>query len=111
MRRLIAAERPAAAGKRLIAINPNASKLIAIRKWPLDRYAQLVARLLDDESVACVITGLPSEREDAQYILDRVRSDRLVDLTGKTSLRELIDLFNLVDVLVTNDSGPRTLPR
>jgi ADP-heptose:LPS heptosyltransferase len=106
MLQLIATERPAAAGKRLIAINPNASKLIAIRKWPLDRYADLVARLLADSANACVITGLASERDDAQYIVDRVRSDRLVDLTGKTTLRELIDLFNVVDVLVTNDSGP-----
>lgn len=106
IRRLIATERPAAAGKRWIAINPNASKLIAIRKWPLDRYAALVARLLDDERNACIITGLASEREDARFITDRVNSDRLVDLTGKTTLRELIDLFNLVDVLVTNDSGP-----
>jgi len=106
IRRLIAAERPAAAGKRLIAINPNASKLIAIRKWPIDRYADLIARLLADSGNACVLTGLPSEQDDARYILDRVKSDRLVDLTGKTTLRELIDLFNVVDVLVTNDSGP-----
>lgn len=103
---LIEAERPAVAGKRLIAINPNASKLISIRKWPLDRYAALVARLLEDPANACVITGLASEKDDARFILERVPSDRLVDLTGKTSLRELIDLFNLAEVLVTNDSGP-----
>ena len=67
---------------------------------------RLVARLLEDPRNACVITGLPSEREDAQFILDRVKSDRLVNFTGKTSLGELIELFNLADVLVTNDSGP-----
>ncbi len=99
-------ESPAIAGKRLIAINPNASKLISIRKWPLENYARLVDRLLQDPRNACVITGLPSEREDAQYILDRVKSDRLVSLTGKTTLRELIELFSLADLLVTNDSGP-----
>ncbi len=99
-------ESPAVAGKRLIVVNPNASKLISIRKWPLDRYAELVRRLLDDPRNACVVTGLPSERDDAQFILDRVKSDRLVSLAGKTTLRELIDLFNQADVLVTNDSGP-----
>jgi ADP-heptose:LPS heptosyltransferase len=52
---------PAVRGKRLIAINPNASKLIGIRKWPLDRYAGLVARLLEDPRNACVLTGLASE--------------------------------------------------
>ena len=103
---LLQAESAAVAGKRLIVVNPNASKLISIRKWPLEHYAELVRRLLQDPRNACVITGLASEREDAQFILDRVTSDRLVSLTGKTSLSELIDLFNLAEVLVTNDSGP-----
>ena len=39
---LVTRETPAAAGKRLILVNPNASKLISIRKWPLERYAELV---------------------------------------------------------------------
>jgi len=103
---LIRAESPAVLGKRLIVVNPNASKLISIRKWPLEHYAELVRRLLEDSRNACVVTGLKSEREDAQFILDRVPSDRLVSLAGKTTLRELIDLFNVADVLITNDSGP-----
>jgi ADP-heptose:LPS heptosyltransferase len=106
MQDLLERECRSISGKRLIAINPNASKLISIRKWPLERYAQLVSRLIDDPRNVCIITGLASEREDARFILDRVKSDRLVDLTGKTTLRELIDLYNLADVLVTNDSGP-----
>jgi len=32
--------------------------------------------------------------------------NRIIDLTNKTTLREIIDLFNISDVLVTNDSGP-----
>jgi ADP-heptose:LPS heptosyltransferase len=106
LQNLLTADAPALVGKRLIAVNPNASTLISIRKWPLDRYATLVARLLDDPRNACVITGLASEQDDARFILNRVKSDRLVDLTGKTSLRDLLDLFNLADVFVTNDSGP-----
>lgn len=97
---------PAVRGKRLIAINPNASKLIAIRKWPRERYAELTRRLLDDPETACVITGVASEHEDAAFIRNHVQSDRVLDLTGKTSLRELLELFTMVDLLVTNDSGP-----
>jgi ADP-heptose:LPS heptosyltransferase len=106
MQDLLTANSPAIVGKRLIAVNPNASTLISIRKWPLDRYATLVARLLEDPRNACVITGLASEQHDARFILNRVNSDRLADLTGKTSLRDLIDLFNLADVFEKNDSGP-----
>jgi ADP-heptose:LPS heptosyltransferase len=96
----------AAAGRRLIVINPNASALLPLRKWPLDRYARLVERLLHDPRNVCVVTGSASEREEARFILERVKSDRVVDLTGKTSLADLIDLFNVADVLVSNDSGP-----
>jgi ADP-heptose:LPS heptosyltransferase len=103
---LFAREAPAILAKRIIVVNPNASKLISIRKWPLERYAELVQRLLEDPENACVVTGLASEREDAQFILDRVTSDRLVSLAGKTTLRELIELFSMADMLVTNDSGP-----
>jgi ADP-heptose:LPS heptosyltransferase len=95
-----------AAGRRLILVNPNASKLISIRKWPLDRYAELVRRLLDDPRNACAITGVRSEWEDAKYIVDRVPSDRLINLAGQTTLPELIGVFNMAEVLVTNDSGP-----
>jgi ADP-heptose:LPS heptosyltransferase len=103
---LVARENPQAAGKRLIVVNPNASKLIPVRRWPLDRYAALVAGLLGDPANACVITGTAAEREEARFIVDRVASDRVVNLAGKTSLRELIDLFNVAALLVTNDSGP-----
>ena len=36
----------------------------------------------------------------------RVASARALDLTGQTTLIELLHLFDLAHVLVTNDSGP-----
>ena len=93
-------------GRRLVLVNPNASKLISIRKWPLANYAALVSRLLEDEDLWVGITGVAEKGEDARTILETVRSDRVVDLTGRTSLRELIDVYNLASLLVTNDSGP-----
>jgi ADP-heptose:LPS heptosyltransferase len=103
---LLKRESPEVEGKRLIVVNPNASQLLTIRRWPLDRYAELVERLLRDPRNACVLTGLASEGKDTRFIADRVKSGRCVDLAGKTSLRALIDLFNVADLLVTNDSGP-----
>ena len=35
-----------------------------------------------------------------------VGSNRCLSLAGKTTLRQLLVLFTLADVLVTNDSGP-----
>jgi ADP-heptose:LPS heptosyltransferase len=92
--------------KKLIIVNPNASKLISIRRWPLDNYISLVRKLIDNEDIYIPIIGLMSEREDAQYICDHIKNARVLDLTGKTSLNELIHLFNIGNILITNDSGP-----
>jgi len=102
----LARERPAVAGKRLIVVNPNASQLIPIRRWPLGSFVALVRALLADPMNACVLTGSPDERADARAVADAVNSDRVVDLSGKTSVRDLIDLYAAADLLVTNDSGP-----
>jgi ADP-heptose:LPS heptosyltransferase len=104
---ILKAENPTIADHhKLIVVNPNASKLISIRKWPLDYYAKLVDRLVVDERVYVAIIGVASEKPDADYICQAVKSERVLDLTGKTTLKELIDLFNIGDILITNDSGP-----
>ncbi len=91
---------------KLVLVNPNASKLISIRKWPLESYARLVKKLLLDKNVYVAITGVESEKPDAGYIYNFVKDKRVLDLTGKTTLRELLDLFNVGNILITNDSGP-----
>lgn len=92
--------------KKLVLVNPNASKLISIRKWPLSSYARLVKKLLQDKGIYVAITGVQSEKPDAQYICNFVKNKRVMDITGKTTLKELLDLFNIGDILITNDSGP-----
>ena len=92
--------------KKLILVNPNASKLIAIRKWPLENYAKLVKKLIQDNDAYVAIIGVANEKPDAEFIVNYAKSKRVLDLTGKTTLKELIDLFNIGKVLVTNDSGP-----
>jgi len=91
----------------LILINPNSSDIFPLRKWPLEYYAQLCDKLLA-ELASCwiVITGVASEAKDAQYIKEHVQNPRCVDFTGKTNLRELLALYSLATLMVTNDSGP-----
>ncbi len=91
----------------LILINPNSSDIFPLRKWPLKYYAQLCCLLLEKiPRSALVITGVSSERDDAKYILEQVQSPRCIDFTGKTSFRELLALYLVAAVMVTNDSGP-----
>jgi ADP-heptose:LPS heptosyltransferase len=92
---------------RVILINPNSSDIFPLRKWPLDNFAQLCEQLLQESpSSWLVITGVASERLDAQHIKERVPNPRCIDFTGKTNFRELLALYSIARVMVTNDSGP-----
>ncbi len=91
----------------IILINPNSSDLFPLRKWPIDYFAQLCVKILI-EIPSCwqIITGVASERADAQFIQKRVSNPRCIDFTGKTDLRELLALYSIASLMVTNDSGP-----
>ena len=93
-------------GSRLVIVNPNASELFLLRKLPLENYAELVRRLLSDPEVFVAITGVAREKPDAEYICRAVGDPRAIDVTGATGLMELLHLFNLAEMVITNDSGP-----
>lgn len=91
----------------IVILNPNASDIIPLRKWPADRFVELGKRLLAaNPDLSIVITGSLSEEAAGEEIARAIDPDRAVSMAGKTSLRELLVLYTLADVMVTNDSGP-----
>jgi ADP-heptose:LPS heptosyltransferase len=90
----------------LVVLNPNASDKFPLRRLPLESFTELARRLLEDPEVFVLITGVASEKPDAQAICAQLGSPRALDLTGQTTMTELLHLFDLAQVLVTNDSGP-----
>ena len=48
----------------------------------------------------------PSERQAAEQLVAAVDSARCFSMAGETTMRQLLVLYCLADVLVTNDSGP-----
>src|SRR5262245_27882315 len=92
--------------KPLVIVNANASMWLSIRKWPLNNYATLVKRLLTDPELYVVLICVASEKPDADYICNAVQDERVLNIVGKTTLPNLLHLFNLGTVLITNDSGP-----
>ena len=88
-------------------MNPNASDLLPLRKWPTDRFQQLARSILDEYPDALIIlTGAPREASAAERIRDELQSSRVISLAGATTMKQLIVLFSVCDVLITNDSGP-----
>jgi len=52
------------------------------------------------------LTGSPAEAAGAQQLADEIGPERCINLGGKTTLRQLLILYFLAEVMVTNDSGP-----
>lgn len=91
----------------IVLLNPNASDMLPLRKWPTERFVALGKMILAQHpEVWLVITGAPSERLAAEEVSSQIGSARVASFAGKTTLRELLVLYSLADILVTNDSGP-----
>jgi ADP-heptose:LPS heptosyltransferase len=91
----------------LILLNPNASDLLPLRRWPGERYIELARRILAQIPEAHVgFTGAPEEAQETERLVREVNSARCICLGGKTTLRQLMVLYTLSEILVTNDSGP-----
>ena len=94
-------------GAPLVLLNANASDLLPLRRWAPERYVELARRLLAEFPEACVVfTGAPGEAAAAELLVAKVSSERCFSVAGKTSLRQLLVLYTLSELLVTNDSGP-----
>ena len=91
----------------LILLNPNASDMLPLRKWPTDRFITLGQQLLSEyPDATIVLTGAPSEKTSCEKVREQFDDDRVISVAGYTTLRELLVLYSLANVLVTNDSGP-----
>lgn len=98
---------PADGSGRIIILNANASDLLPLRKWAPERFEELARRCLAaDENHWIVLTGSPAEVAAIDALARRIDHPRVINMAGKTTLREVVTLYGLAEVLVTNDSGP-----
>jgi lipopolysaccharide heptosyltransferase II len=88
----------------IVAIHPGARNGTA-KRWPMRHYAELGDRLARELDALVVVTGAPNELALSHEIMRRMTAPSF-DLTGKTSLQELVALMAESDLIITGDSGP-----
>lgn len=89
--------------KSVVAICPGSINSRA-KRWPVEAYAALADRLIEDHR-AVVLIGSKDEVDVTNEVTSRMRNRPTV-LTGKTSLDQITAVLGLVDLVVTNDTGP-----
>jgi ADP-heptose:LPS heptosyltransferase len=98
---------PADGRGRIVILNVNASDLVPLRRWSADCFEDLGRRCLAEYAdVWVVLTGSPGEAPAVEAFAGKLGDLRVISMAGRTSLRELLVLYTLSDVLITNDSGP-----
>lgn len=90
-------------GEPTIALCPGSINSRA-KRWPAEAYATLADRLIDSGRQVLII-GSAGEADVTREVTSRMQQ-RPVVLTGKTSLDQITAVLSLVDLVVTNDTGP-----
>lgn len=90
----------------LIAMNPAATW--ATKHWTDAGFAEAGDRLVRDLGAELIFTGGPGDEPAVARIRERMRASS-VDLSGRTTLRELAALLRRVRLLIVTDTGPMHL--
>lgn len=91
----------------IILINPNASDLLPQRRWMPDYFQTVIKKIIADFSAHYIlITGAPAEKNQAQSLCDIIDHPRCINFAGQTKFTQLLDLYNVSKMMLTNDSGP-----
>lgn len=85
----------------VVVMNLGVNDKIKLRNWPLDYYSKLIEKVLNIDDTFVVTVGVGSSGHSGDF----ASHEHCIDLIGKTSIRELMSLFEISQVLISHDSG------
>ncbi len=89
-----------------LVIGIQAGSSLEGRRWSVESFSALADLLCSKLNAKIVLLGVNSESETAGEIVQgMLHKDRILDLTGKTNISQLIGVLKGCDYLVTNDTG------
>ncbi|MBI4384820.1 MAG: glycosyltransferase family 9 protein [Nitrospinae bacterium] len=94
-------------GKPIVVVNPNASHLSYLRRWPAEHFVSLVSEMLSmHPDFYYVFVGSGDEADYVESIAARIPSSAIKNSAGKLSMGELLALIYKSSLVITNDSLP-----
>lgn len=89
-----------------VLMNPGSNE--PGRRWPFSSYVKATEKYLA-LGYRVAFVGTRDERWDAEMLRDVSRKPGVTDLTGKTTLTELLTLMKHAALVISNDTGPAHL--
>jgi len=93
------------AGRRVVAIHPGTSRFGEYKRWPVERFNQLIRRL-DERGFPSLVTWGPGEYETA---VAAAAGTAAAVSPETTSVARLAALLSLCDAFIGADTGPGVL--
>lgn len=90
--------------KPVVVLNPGSSWKWRIKRWPPERFARL-SDLLQEKRGATVIFMGGGGDDGVEEVRSSLRYP-VINLSGKTTLKQLGAVLQKADLLITNDTGP-----
>jgi 3-deoxy-D-manno-octulosonic-acid transferase/heptosyltransferase-1 len=87
----------------LFAVNPFSSKGTDFKRWPMERYAELIARIKHELQGHTVILWGPGEQEEARRLQEM--SPDSAYLACPTNVSQLFALLKKIDIYIGGDTG------
>jgi len=87
----------------LIAINPSARWIT--KQWQMEKFAELSDTLARHMNATIVLIGSSADKEMVERLIERMRTTP-INATGRTSLKQLVELLRRMDLVISNDTGP-----
>ncbi|MCA1557005.1 MAG: lipopolysaccharide heptosyltransferase II [Acidobacteria bacterium] len=88
----------------LLALCPGSTNSRA-KRWPAESFAALADRFIEEMRADVVLIGSRDELSVSEEVSGLMHHEPLM-LTGETDLAQLTAVLSIVDLLVTNDTGP-----
>ncbi len=89
----------------ILGINPGAAYGSA-KCWLPESFVEVTQKMLLHQNLYVVYFGDQAGAPLVNEICGKVPNNRVINLSGKTSLRELLALISCCSIFLTNDSGP-----
>jgi len=90
-----------------VIVNVNTGELCLERRWPREYFISLINSLSKEPSLSFIFIGIEEDYVHVQSVIDSLdKKDKIINIAGKTSLGQLLALFEAGNLFITNDSGP-----
>lgn len=90
-----------------IVVNVNASKLAYERRLPEKNFIEIINHIIERFKCKVILTGSKDEADYVSKIHAQLNDkEHVTDISGETSVKELITHISSSVCLITNDSGP-----